>query len=68
MRTNIVLQDDLVASAFKFSTAKTKKELIDIALREYVQNHGRLNLTDLQGKIEFRRDYDYKKMRKGLSR
>ena len=65
MRTNVVLNDDLVNEAFKYSTAKTKRQLIDAALREYVQNHGRLNLADLRGKIAFRRGYNYKRMRRG---
>jgi Arc/MetJ family transcription regulator len=30
MRTNIVLDDDLVKEAFKYSGARTKKELIDL--------------------------------------
>jgi Arc/MetJ family transcription regulator len=37
MRTNVVLNDKLVEEAFKFSQAiSTKKELIEIALKEYV--------------------------------
>jgi Arc/MetJ family transcription regulator len=67
MRTNIVLKDDLVKEAFKFTDVRTKKELVHIALTEYVQNHGRRNLGDLRGKINFRRGYDYKKMRNGTS-
>jgi Arc/MetJ family transcription regulator len=63
MRTNIVLEDSLVKEAFKYSTVSTKKELVHIALTEYVQNHGRRNLADLRGKIVFRKGYDYKKMR-----
>lgn len=64
MRTNIVLSDDLVKEAFKFSDVKSKKDLVHVALTEYVQNHGRRNLTDLKGKINFQRGYDYKKMRR----
>jgi Arc/MetJ family transcription regulator len=64
MRTNIVLDDDLVERAFKFSEAKTKKELIHQALREFVETHRRRNLLELAGKIEFSEGYDYKKLRK----
>jgi Arc/MetJ family transcription regulator len=64
MRTNIVLDDELVEEAFKFSqTISTKKELIEMALKEYVNNRKRKNLKELKGKIKFRTDYDYKKMR-----
>jgi Arc/MetJ family transcription regulator len=64
MRTNIVLDDELVEEAFKFSqTVSTKRELIETALKEYVNNRKRRNLKELKGKIKFSADYDYKKMR-----
>ncbi len=65
MRTNIVLDDETVKKAFRYSKAKTKKELIDEALKELITSRQRLNLRDLRGKIEFRSDYDYKKLRRG---
>jgi Arc/MetJ family transcription regulator len=65
MRTNIVLDDELVKEAFKFSQEiSTKKELIETALKEYVNNRKRKNLKNLKGKIKFSANYDYKKMRK----
>lgn len=64
MRTNIVLDDNLVKKALKISGANTKKELITIVLKEFIQNHSRLDISDLKGKISFRDDYDYKKLRK----
>ncbi len=63
MRTNIVLDENLVKEAFKFTDAKTKKDLIHQALEEFVRNKKRKNLLDLYGKIEFRKNYDYKSMR-----
>jgi len=63
MRTNINLDDDLVHEAFKYTGAKTKKELVHIALKELVETHKRLNLLDLAGKIKFVEDYDYKSLR-----
>jgi Arc/MetJ family transcription regulator len=65
MRTNINLDDDLVREAFKYTGAKTKKELVHIALKELVETHKRLNLLDLAGKIKFVEDYDYKPLREG---
>jgi Arc/MetJ family transcription regulator len=65
MRTNIVLNDELVDEAFKFSkTISTKRELIETALKEYVDNRKRKNIKELRGKIKFKEDYDYKAMRK----
>jgi len=63
MRTNIVLDDNLINEAFKYSSVKTKKELVHLALREFVERKRRLNLMDLEGKVQFAEDYDYKGMR-----
>ncbi len=65
MRTNIVLDKSLVKEAMKLSRMKTKKELVNQALREFVENRKRLNLMDLAGKIEFAKDYNYKALRMG---
>lgn len=65
MRTNVVLDETLVNEAFKLGSAKTKKDLIHDALKEYVENRKRLNLLDLSGKIKFADGYDYKAMREG---
>ncbi len=37
MRTNIVLNDELVAEAMKYSTAKTKTAIVEEALRAFVE-------------------------------
>jgi Arc/MetJ family transcription regulator len=64
MRTNIVLDESLVKKAMKLSRTKTKKELVNQALKEFVENRKRLNLMDLAGKIEFAKDYDHKALRR----
>ena len=65
MRTNVVLNDELVDEAFKYSrTISTKRELIEIALKEYVDTRKRKNIKELRGKIKFRENYDHKAMRK----
>jgi Arc/MetJ family transcription regulator len=65
MRTNIVLDDRLVEEAVKISKAKSKREVVHLALQEFVENRKRLNLADLRGKVRFDEDYDHKKMREG---
>ncbi len=65
MRTNIVLDDELVEEAFRHSDAKTKRELVDRALREFVDNHKRRDIRELRGKVMFHPGYDYKKLREG---
>jgi Arc/MetJ family transcription regulator len=65
VRTNIVLDEAMVKKAFRYSGAKTKKELVHQALKEFIDARQRLDLRDLRGKVEFRAGYDYKKLRKG---
>jgi len=64
MRTNIVIDEKLLREAFSVSEAKTKKDLIHEALMVLISFKKRRDLTELAGKIEFRKDYNYKTMRK----
>lgn len=63
MRTNIELDDVLMAEAFRLTAAKTKKELIHQALKTLIQSRKKKNLLDLAGKIQLRDDYDHKELR-----
>ena len=63
MRTNIDIDDALLNEAFSISDAKTKKELIHEALKEFIRIRRRKDLTELAGQIQFRKDYDHKALR-----
>lgn len=64
MRTTVTLDDKLVESALKYANGvTTRKELLEMALREFVANHSRLDIRDLRGMISFDENYDYKSMR-----
>ncbi len=63
MRTNIELNDTLIEEAMKYTSLKTKKDIVNEALKEFVANHKRLSLMDLKGKIEFADGYDHKALR-----
>jgi len=63
MRTNIDLDDSLLEEAFRLTNVRTKKELVNMALKELIRHRKKLNLLDLSGKIEFREDYNYKELR-----
>lgn len=65
MRTNIVLDDELVEEAFRYSDAKTKRELVDRALREFVASRKRRDIRELRGRVSFHPGYDYKALREG---
>lgn len=64
MRTNIVIDDDLLNQAFSLSGARTKKDLIHEALRLFVTIQKRKDLTELAGSISFYEGYDHKELRR----
>ena len=64
MRTNIVIDEELLQEAFSVSNARTKKDLIHEALREYIRLKKRKDLTELAGTIKLSENYDHKHMRK----
>ena len=65
MRTNIDLDDKLLKEAFRFSRARTKKELVHEAIAEYVASRKRRDLRDLKGVVAFAQGYDHKALRRG---
>lgn len=64
MRTNIVLDETLVAEAMRYAKVRSKRELVDLALREFIAAHRRRDVSELFGKIEIDPDYDYKSLRR----
>lgn len=67
MRTNIVLDDQLVTETMQLTQVKTKREVVDLALRELVASRKRPDLRDLFGSDLIAPDYDYKQARAGRS-
>jgi len=65
MRTNIVIDDNLMAKAMKLSGIKTKREIVETAICEFIRQREQKNLLDLFGKIQFSDGYDYKALREG---
>ncbi len=65
MRTNIVIDNELVKEAMELTGIKTKKEIVNLALQELVENRKQKDLRDLKGKILFDESYDYKAAREG---
>ena len=59
MRTNIVIDDEIMRTAMEVSGIRTKKGVVEQALREFVENRTRKNLAELRGKIRFADGYDY---------
>ena len=55
-RTNVVLDDDLVEKCQSATGIKTRKGLIDFALREVLRHEKQKELLDLKGKVEWQGD------------
>ncbi|MDI9554554.1 MAG: type II toxin-antitoxin system VapB family antitoxin [Pseudomonadota bacterium] len=58
MRTNIVIDDDLMTSALKASGKTTKKDTIEEALRLLVQIRGRREIRKFRGKLKWSGNLD----------
>jgi len=58
MRTNVVLDDDLISSALKASGLKTKKAAIEEGLKLLVQVKSQTKIRDLRGKLKWSGDLD----------
>jgi Arc/MetJ family transcription regulator len=68
MRTNIVLDDQLVSEAMGLSGARSKREVVDLALRELVQRRRQRKLARLVGRELIDPSYDVRAVRKGMTR
>ena len=62
-RTNIDLDEELVKEGLELTHFKTKKELVNHALKEFIAWKKRNLLLEWEGKVEFFENYDYKDLR-----
>ncbi len=62
-RTNIVLDEDLVEAGLKATGLKTKKELVDFALRDLLRRESQKKILELRGSVRW--ESDLSKMRQG---
>ncbi|WP_165231844.1 type II toxin-antitoxin system VapB family antitoxin [Aquisphaera insulae] len=58
MRTNIVIDDTLMAEALKVSGVRTKREAVELALRTLVQLGRQKEIRRLRGKIPWEGDLE----------
>jgi Arc/MetJ family transcription regulator len=62
-RTNIVIDESLVKKALKATGLKTRRELVDYALRELIRRESQKKILDLKGKVTWQGEI--KAMRQG---
>lgn len=55
-RTNIEIDDQLIEAGFKVTNCKTKKDLVNLALKELVAKKSRKELLELEGKVVWKGD------------
>lgn len=63
MPTNLAINTELLQKALEVSGLKTKKDTVNLALKELINRHKQLEIIDLFGKMDPDPDYDYKKGR-----
>lgn len=64
MATNLAIDDSLIEEARVLGKQKTKKAVVTEALEEYIQRRKQKDILNLFGKIDYDKDYDYKKQRR----
>jgi Arc/MetJ family transcription regulator len=62
-RTNIVVDENLVQTALKATGLKTRRALIDFALRDLLRRESQKRILELRGQINW--EGDLKTMRQG---
>ena len=58
MRTNIVIDDDLMAKALEMSGLKTKREAVEEGLKLLIKMSAQRKILELRGKIHWEGDLD----------
>jgi Arc/MetJ family transcription regulator len=58
MRTNIEIDDQLMREAMRASGRKTKRDVVEAALRLLVETKAQADIRRLRGRIEWQGDLD----------
>ena len=68
MRTNIVLDERLIEEAMRLSKVRTKREAVDLALRDFVARRKQRDVLGLIGQDLIAPEYDVRKLRRAMVR
>lgn len=58
MRTNIDIDDNLMADALRLTGISTKREVVELALRTLLRMHRQKEIRDLRGKLHWQGELD----------
>jgi Arc/MetJ family transcription regulator len=56
MRTNIEIDDELIGEAQRLAGTKSKRETVELALRELVGRHRQVGILKLRGRVHWEGD------------
>ena len=56
MRTNIEIDDEVMREVQLLTGVRTKREAVDLALRELVARHRQLGILELRGRVHWEGD------------
>jgi Arc/MetJ family transcription regulator len=63
MATNLAIDDKLLLLAQGIAGIKTKKDTVNLALKEFIQRRKQEEIIDLFGEVKYDENYNYKAMR-----
>ena len=58
MRTNIVIDDDLINEALKLTDIKTKREVVELGLKALIKLKKQETIKQFKGKLKWQGDLD----------
>lgn len=63
MTVNLQIDEALIQEALTLSNQQNERDVVEQALREYVQRRQQMKILDLFGTIDYDDDYNYKQQR-----
>ncbi|MCC5612519.1 type II toxin-antitoxin system VapB family antitoxin [Nostoc sp. CHAB 5834] len=63
MTINLPIDEALIQEALALSNQQNERDVVEQALREYVQRRQQMKILDLFGTIDYDDDYNYKQQR-----
>jgi Arc/MetJ family transcription regulator len=67
VRTNIILDEKLVAQGIKLTKLKTRRALVDYALRELIRRKQQRKIMALRGQVEWEGNLEEMRQGRGFS-
>ena len=64
MATNLSIDTNLLETALKTGGLRTKRDTVNLALKEFIQRRKNADILSLFGTVEYDADYDYKEARR----